>query len=107
MLLSSACSSIKPLTVDSKPIERTPLALPVPAPLDLNLPNWKVITPDNIAEVWKELAANGQSIVLFAITAEGLEQLTLDLAQIKNLINEQRVIIIQYKEYYEKQENKK
>ena len=106
LLAISACSSVKPVNVSTTPIERTPLALPNPDPLSLDFPNWVVITPDNIDQIWKSLADKNQTITLFALTADGYEQLIVDLAKIKNLLNEQRAIILEYKKYYESEQKK-
>ena len=100
-LISSGCSSVGAVKVASKPIERTPLALANPEPLALDLPKWRVITPENVEQVWAELAKNGQEVVLIAVTPGGFEQLTMDLSRLKSLINEQRIIILEYKKYYE------
>lgn len=99
----SACSwsGLQRVSVDTVPTERVPLALPDPSPLQLKPVRWKIITPDNVEQVWKELAASGSEVVLFAVTADGYEQLSLDFADIRNHIATQRNIIIKYREYYE------
>lgn len=86
---------------ETKPVERVPLALPDPAPLQMSTPRWKVITPDNIDQVWRELETSGNDVVLFAVTADGYEQMALDLAAVRNHIANQRMIIMKYREYYE------
>ncbi len=106
LLTINACSSVKPVKVSTEPVARTPLSLSVPDPLNLDFPGWIVITPDNVDQVFKELAKNNQNIVLFALTPNGYEQLTIDLAKIKNLINEQRTILLEYKKYYESNQKK-
>jgi len=75
--------------------------MPAPDPLQLSPVRWKLITPDNIGQVWKDLEGSGSDVVLFAITADGYEQLAVDFALIRNHINAQRVVIMKYKEYYE------
>ena len=61
-----------------------------------------VVTRENVEEVWAELEASGKSIVLFALTHEGYENLALNNADIIRYLSEQRAVIIAYKEYYEK-----
>lgn len=97
----NACSSVKPLQCETKPIERAPLSIADPQPLDLNPVRWKIITRENIDRVWQEIENSGNEVVLFAITSDGYEQLALDFAAIRNHINQQRTIILKYKEYYE------
>jgi hypothetical protein len=94
-------SSVKPIEIMSKPIERTPLALPQPSPLRLNKIEWIVITPQNADAVFARLEANRQTPVLFAVTDQGYMNLAMTMAELRNFINTQRQIIIQYKSYYE------
>jgi hypothetical protein len=94
-------SSVKPIEIMSKPIERTPLALPQPSPLRLNKIEWIVVTPQNADAVFARLEANRQTPVLFAVTDQGYMDLAITMAELRNFINTQRQIIIQYKSYYE------
>lgn len=104
-ILLSGCASFgsrsQPVEIVALESERTRLNLEMPGPLSVPSTNWIVVTPDNIDEVWKELEENKHSIVLFAITAEGYEQLSESISNIRNYISTQRQIIIKYKEYYE------
>jgi hypothetical protein len=94
-------SSVKPIEIMSKPIERTPLALPQPSPLRLNKIEWIVVTPQNADAVFARLEANRQTPVLFAVTDQGYMNMAITMAELRNFINTQRQIIIQYKSYYE------
>jgi hypothetical protein len=94
-------SSVKPIEIMSNPIERTPLALPQPSPLRLNKIEWIVVTPQNADAVFARLEANRQTPVLFAVTDQGYMDLAITMAELRNFINTQRQIIIQYKSYYE------
>ena len=62
---------------------------------------WMVVTPDNIDQVWQKMKDEEFNLVLFALTDQGYEQLALTIAEIRNFINSQRIIIMKYKEYYE------
>lgn len=107
--LLAGCSSFsmfgKPevqiVEIETKAIERTPLAIPDPAPLSPRAVKWIVITPENADTVWADLEKNNSNLVLFAITDRGYEELSVTMAEIRNFINTQRQIIIKYKEYYE------
>ena len=115
LLLLSGCgsfvwqSSVKPIEVQTKAVERTRLNLPDPAPLKARELSWVIITPENAEEVWKKLTEGNTDLVLFGITDDGYEQLAVTMAEVRNLIAQQRTIILKYKEYYEpeKQEQKK
>lgn len=85
----------------TKPIEKTPLSLPDPPPIRTKPIEWIIVTTENHEEVFKRLEGKGNNLVLFALTDEGYQQLAITIAEIKNLINTQRIMIGKYKEYYE------
>ena len=92
---------VKPVEVVVKPVERAPLNIVEPAPLSLKPFEWTIITKENAAEVFAKLEANKNSIVLFGLTDDGYQQLSMTIAEMRTLIATQRQIIIKYKEYYE------
>jgi hypothetical protein len=115
LLLLSGCASfdlfksepaVQPITIQTKPVERTKLDLADPAPLQIKAPKWILVTPDNVDTVWKRLAEQKADMVLFSLTDDGYEALSLDIAEIRNFISTQRMIIQKYKEYYEPKEAK-
>ena len=91
----------KPITVSTVPLEKTPLALPDPPPLKSKPIRWVVITPANAEAVWERLAQDDEDVVVFALTADGYQQLAVTIAELRNLIATQRLMIKQYKDYYE------
>lgn len=92
---------VEPIQVVNKPIERTPLAIDNPPPLRLRPFDWIVITPENWEEVFKQMQTKEQNLVLFGLTSDGYQSLAVSIAEIRNLINTQRIIIQKYKDYYE------
>jgi len=72
-----------------------------PTPLKTRDIKFIIITRENFEEVMKELTDNGVDPVVFALTDVGYEQLSLTMADIRNLLATQRSIIAKYKEYYE------
>jgi hypothetical protein len=82
-------------------VDRVPLNLEEPAALQLHPVRWRIVTPDNIQQVWKEITESGNEAVLFAITDVGYEQLSVDFATIRNHMAQQRTVILKMKEYYE------
>ena len=102
ILLSSCAAGVK--VIDTYKIEkkREPLALDMPAPLELQDVDWIIITKDNADEVFEKIKneKNGD-YALFALTDNGYEKLALNFADIRNKIAEQRQIILSYKDYYE------
>ena len=101
--------AIEGIEIKKKAVDRTPLNLADPQPLKPTVPQWRVITPENQAQVFAELKSKNTDQVLFALTDDGYEELAIDIAQIRTLIAQQRDIIVKYREYYEpkKTEEKK
>jgi hypothetical protein len=75
--------------------------LPDPEPITTKPIKWRVITPDNVDAVWEQLEQDNEDAVVFAITADGYQQLAVTIAELRKLIVTQRVIIQKYREYYE------
>ncbi len=91
----------KPIEITTKAAEKTPLDIGHPDPLKLKPVEWVLVTPGNQEEVFKKLEEKGTDPVIFALTADGYQSLAITIAELRNLINTQRNIIIKYKEYYE------
>lgn len=90
-----------PISVSKKAEERAKLNLPDPKPIKPSSYNWILVTPKNADKVWAELRAKNVDLVLFALTDDGYEELSIDMAQIRSFIQQQRDIIIKYRDYYE------
>jgi hypothetical protein len=111
LLLLSGCAfpglglfsktDVKPVEIVSKPIERSRLDLPDPKPLKGREFEWFIITPENADEVFNKLKEKNVDLVLIGLTDVGYEELAMTMAEVRNLIAQQRTIIIKYKEYYE------
>ena len=102
-------SSVAPIEVKTVAQEKTRLNLKEPAPFESRDVQWVVITPENAEAVFQKLREENVDAVLIGLTDVGYEQLSLQIAEIKNYIAQQKAIIIKYKEYYEppKTEEKK
>lgn len=107
-LVLSACSNFSTqreiIEVAAKPVERVPLALPEIPPLIIDTPEWIIVTPNNVDAVWEQLGKDRKDIVIFGLTDDGYEQLSLDFAEMRNYIAQQKQVILQYKKYYEANE---
>lgn len=105
MFLSS-CSTLTPQVVayKSEPIEKPALVLPDIATLELRDADFKIITPEELNGIFEKLKADGEPVVLYALTTEGYSKLSLNIADILKLVSQQKAIIEAYKEYYEQTE---
>ncbi len=104
VLFLAACSAptIEPVPV----VETRTIQIPKPAPivprvdqLSLKPINWIIITPDNIEEKFAQIQKG--ELVFFAVTAEGYENIALNLSDIRALIEQQNRVIAIYKSQYE------
>ena len=110
--LLSGCASfslfgnkVKPVEIQTKAVERTPLNLREPEPLKPRGFDWILITPENAEEVWQKLREKNVDLVLIGLTDDGYEELAITMAEIRNFIVMQRAIILKYKQYYEPEKN--
>jgi len=106
--LLSGCASfsffgkrVQPVEIQNVAVERLPLNLREPSPLEPRVPQWIIITPENAEKIWADLEAKKSNLVLIALTDKGYEELAVTMVEIRNFINMQRQIIVKYKEYYE------
>jgi len=65
------------------------------------------MTPANQEEIFKKLEEKGADPVVFGLTPDGYQALAVTIAELRNMINTQRNIIIKYKEYYEPKKEEK
>ena len=103
VLSLAACSAIRRIEVTTASIERVPLTLSSVDTLELDEVTWIIITPENIDQIFKELEKKNLDIVLFALTDNGYENISVNMAKIKKTILQQKVVIAAYKRYYEMQ----
>lgn len=88
------------LTISTVPVERPTLSLPPVDEVRTRPVEWIVITPENFEEKMAELAAQGEAVVIFGLTSGGYENLSLNLSDIRALVEQQQQIIIAYDRYY-------
>ena len=104
VMLLGGCSTapkVAQVNVVSKPIEKLPLSLSNPHPLELQEVDWMIVTEDNIDEAWKLLKDKNEGVALFALRYGDYERLALNIKEIRALLTEYTIILKKYKEYYE------
>jgi len=105
-LLLGGCSSIHPMQMFSEPVERTPLALESVQPVHTKMVQWFVVTPENVDAVFLDLKKKKYNLVLFGLTDDGYEGLSMNIKKKKKYIIEQNAQLKAYKDYYEPKEVK-
>lgn len=92
---------VKPIEVKAVAQDKVQLNLKEPSPLEPRKVEWFIITPENANEVFTELEKKKYDVVLFGLTDDGYENLSLNMAEIRAYILKQRAVIKSYKDYYE------
>ena len=98
------CSStpeVKQIAITSTAIEKLPLKLVNPTPLELQEVEWIIVTEENIEEVWQLLKDKNEGVALFALRHGDYERLALNIKDIRAQLGEYIVILKKYREYYE------
>ena len=100
-MLTTSCSSIKPLEVLNLEVKREPLNLDAPDIADFEDLEWFIITSENAEEMFAKLKNKNVDPVLFGLTDDGYEALSKNFAQIRHYIQKQKLQLETYKKYYE------
>ena len=104
VLFLVGCSStpeIKEIAITSTAIEKLPLSITNPQPLELQEVEWIIVTEENIEEVWQLLRDKNEGVALFALRHGDYERLALNIKDIRAQLGEYIVILKKYREYYE------
>jgi len=103
VLFLTACTETTKVFDKPVLVERAELILPPTQPITQNDLTWVVITPENYAAKAEELAGKG-NVVLFALTSQGYQTLSMNVAELRKYIEQQNSVIAAYKEYYKNQQ---
>lgn len=103
-LTGCATNEVQPVVISTVAAQKTALALKDPDPIKTRKVQWFVITPENAESVFAELQKKKYSLVLFGLTDDGYENLSLNIAEIRAYMTEQKAIVEAYREYYEPKE---
>jgi len=106
LLVLSAC--VKPDEIQQEPIievRTIPIERPAPIVPDvdqliLEKVEWVIITEENIKDVFDEMRNKNQSVVLFGLTGENYENLSLNLNDLRSNIQQYQSIIAIYEKSY-------
>lgn len=101
ILSLSGCSTVNPLEVFSRPIEKTPLKLNDPEQITLDEIKWRVITKQNADEIFEKLKNKKIDPVLIGLTDNDYEKLSVNMQKIRNYIIQYQYILNEYRKYYE------
>lgn len=105
--LISGCSLFKrskEIEIKTVYVSKEKLEVEEPKPVEPKEVEWYIVTADNIEQVYQELKSKNYDVVIFGLTDIGYKNLSLNLAELRKYIVQQRAIIKAYRDYYESEE---
>lgn len=91
-ILLSGCNGVKLLDIISSPAPTIIQQPPAPRAVIMRPIKWKVLN----AEILKELLKNNENVQFIALTSAGYENLSLNMAELRRYMQQQKQIIIYY-----------
>lgn len=106
IVISLAACSTTPqrIEVTSRPIDKPVLNLPAVDQVSMRKIEWIIITEANMEEEIAKWTAGGKPLAVFAISAQGYENLGQNFSDIRALVQQQQAIIAAYDNYYKASE---
>lgn len=105
LTLINGCSSVKPIQISAKPVEKPELILPDSDNLNLRPVSWFIINEKNFDEQIEKIKEDGKPLVMFAVTGDGYQNLIQNLSDIRAYIQQQQIIIYAFNAYYLKSQD--
>ncbi len=101
MLALTGCGTTEKLLVKPQVVERPKLEVPQPQPVQQLPFEWMVITRQNAEQKFAEIEAQGGVVTLFALTPQGYQNLSMNVAELRRFMQQQQAVIGAMKKYYE------
>jgi hypothetical protein len=100
IILSGCTSFLKPeerIITQTEYVEKTVPLASAPKPMSLNDVTWRVVTEENFPEfIEKWEKEHGEPWVFYAISVRSYESMSLNMAELKRYIEQQKAIIVYY-----------
>lgn len=102
LLLTSGCASVEPQVVlkTDYVVKDIPIQ-PRPKPLNLHRVKWYAVTPENMDEFLVRFEEESGINVFFAVSVPDYENMSLNVAELRRYINQQKALIVYYEESIE------
>jgi len=102
LLLTSGCASVEPQVVlkTDYVVKDIPIQ-PRPKPLNLHRVKWYAVTPENMEEFLERFEEESGINVFFAVSVPDYENMSLNVAELRRYINQQKALIVYYEESIE------
>lgn len=100
--LLAGCFGTEKIITKPEYVVRPPIQLPEPESVNQLPFEWAVITQKNLEQKLKELKDPQGDVVVFALTPEGYQSLSMNAAELRRYIQALRAYIKIMREYYER-----
>lgn len=98
MLFIAGCGGVKDVDIKATPVQPVVIHPPIPDQLQMREVKWTVFNREKIEKLLADYP--NQEIVLFALSAKGYENLSLNMAEVIRYLKEQKGVIIYYREEF-------
>lgn len=99
--LAGCATSGQPVMISPQIVEKPKFEIPAPNPVQSMAFEWVVITKENFENKFKEIEAKNGSVTLFAMTPQGYQNLSMNVAELRRYIQQQNAVIAAMRKYYE------
>lgn len=100
LMMASSCSLLpktKTVEVTAKPLERTFVQPVMPREINLGVPQWIVVTPENWEEQLARIEKQEGEILFLAMTVPDYEVMSVNMKELKRYITELKDVVVYYK----------
>jgi len=99
LIAASSCSllSTKQIEVTAKPMERTFVQPVMPREINLGVPLWIVVTPDNWEDQLARIEKQEGEVLFLAMTVPDYEVMSINMKELKRYITELKDVVVYYK----------
>ena len=100
LMMASSCSLLpktKTVEVTAKPLERTFVQPVMPREINLGVPQWIVVTPDNWEEQLARIEKQEGEILFLAMTVPDYEVMSVNMKELIRYITELKDVVVYYK----------
>lgn len=101
LMMASSCSLLpktKQVEITAKPLERTFVQPVMPREINLGVPQWIVVTPDNWEDQLERIKKQEGEVLFLAMTVPDYEVMSVNMKELKRYITELKDVVVYYKE---------
>ena len=100
--LNSGCASVEPTVVVKTDyvVKDIPIQ-PRPKPLNLHRVKFYAVTPENMEEFLVRFEEESGTTVFFALSVPDYENMSMNVAELRRYINQQKALVVYYEESIE------